>query len=97
MVNKPRMTTESDTEPSGVSLSYRNILESAMFLDQGVSLGDFVHFLLWTTSGNIVGGGVFVGLLNYGHVALAGEQQNVDFDATKENERGLVALRTFAE
>lgn len=59
---------------------------SAMFLGHGVSLGDFGHFLLWTTSGNIVGGEVFVGLLNYGHVALAGEQQNVDFDATKENE-----------
>lgn len=47
----------------------------------GVTMGQFGWFLLWTTLGNIVGGGVFVGLLNYGHVALAGERQDVDFDA----------------
>ncbi|WP_049985025.1 formate/nitrite transporter family protein [Halobellus rufus] len=58
---------------------------SAMFLGQGVALGEFGHFLLWTTTGNIVGGGVFVGLLNYGHVALAGEKQDVDFEAEDQN------------
>lgn len=54
---------------------------AAMFLGQGVTFGEYGHFLLWTTAGNVVGGGVFVGLLNYGHVALAGEEQDVDFDA----------------
>lgn len=59
---------------------------SAMFLGQGVTLGEYGHFILWTTSGNIVGGAVFVGLLNYGHVELAGEQQDVDFEASEEDE-----------
>ncbi|WP_160133486.1 formate/nitrite transporter family protein [Halococcus salsus] len=54
---------------------------SAMFLGQGVTIGDFVHFLLWTTVGNVIGGAVFVGLLNYGHIELAGERQDVDFEA----------------
>lgn len=59
---------------------------SAMFLGQGVPLGDYGHFLVWTTLGNIVGGAVFVGLLNYGHIELAGEQQDVDFDAAGPEE-----------
>ncbi|AHF99679.1 formate transporter [Halostagnicola larsenii XH-48] len=59
---------------------------TAIFLGQGVSLGDFAHFLSWTTVGNIVGGGVFVGLLNYGHVALAGEKQDVEFEAVQRDE-----------
>ena len=54
---------------------------AAMFLGYPVSPGAFVGFLLPTTVGNVVGGAVFVGLLNYGHIALAGEQQNVEFDA----------------
>jgi formate/nitrite transporter FocA (FNT family) len=57
-------------------------LLTAMALDQGVTVGDYGHFVLWTTLGNVVGGGVFVGLLNYGHVALAGEKQDVEFEAT---------------
>lgn len=56
---------------------------TAMFLGGDVTLAEYGHFLLWTTSGNIVGGAVFVGLLNYGHVALAGEKQDIDFDATE--------------
>jgi len=59
---------------------------AAMFLGQGVTLGEYGHFILWTTVGNVVGGAVFVGLLNYGHVALAGEEQDVDFDATDRTE-----------
>lgn len=59
---------------------------SAMFLGQGVTLGDYGHFILWTTTGNIVGGAVFVGLINYGHVALAGEKQDVEFEAADHNE-----------
>ena len=54
---------------------------SAMLLGQGVGVPDFGRFLLWTTVGNVVGGSVFVGLLNYGHVALAGERQDVEFEA----------------
>ncbi|MFH5802146.1 formate/nitrite transporter family protein [Haladaptatus sp. CMAA 1911] len=59
---------------------------SAILLGQGVTLGDYGHFILWTTMGNIVGGAVFVGLINYGHIALAGEKQNVEFEAADHNE-----------
>ncbi len=52
-----------------------------MFRGQGVTVGEYSHFLLWTTAGNVVGGSVFVGLLNYGYVALGGETQDVEFDA----------------
>ncbi|WP_227380779.1 formate/nitrite transporter family protein [Haladaptatus halobius] len=58
---------------------------TALFLNQGVTIGDFIYFIVWTVLGNIIGGSVFVGLLNYGHVALAGEEQDVDFEAV-ENE-----------
>lgn len=53
----------------------------AMLLDQGVGLTAFGRFLLLVTVGNIIGGSVFVGLLNYGHIALAGDQVDVDFEA----------------
>lgn len=53
----------------------------------GVTVGQFGWFLLWTTLGNVVGGGVFVGLLNYGHVALAGQRQDVEFDAETPTEK----------
>lgn len=43
---------------------------TAALLGQGVTVAGFLRFLAWTTVGNIVGGSVFVGLLNYGHVAL---------------------------
>ncbi|GAB3680050.1 hypothetical protein GCM10028857_02230 [Salinarchaeum chitinilyticum] len=61
-------------------------LLTALLLDQGVSLGQYGHFLLWTTVGNVVGGGVFVGLLNYGHVALAGEAHDVAFEAADRDD-----------
>ena len=54
---------------------------SALVLTDGVGVAQFAGFLATTTVGNVLGGGVFVGLLNYGHVALAGEPQDVDFDA----------------
>ncbi|WP_224333703.1 formate/nitrite transporter family protein [Haloprofundus halobius] len=54
---------------------------AAMFLGQGVTLFEFAKFLGWTTLGNAVGGGVFVALLNYGHVALAGDDVDVDYEA----------------
>lgn len=53
-------------------------LVTAILLGQGVSIGQYVHFLLWTTLGNVVGGAVFVGLLNYGHVAFGGERRDVE-------------------
>ena len=54
---------------------------AAMVMTDAVSLGEFAEFLLYTTVGNVVGGGVFVGLLNYGHIALAGEEQEVEFES----------------
>lgn len=59
---------------------------TALLLDQGVVLGQYGHFILWTTLGNILGGTVFVGLLNYGHVALAGERQDVEFEPRDQTE-----------
>lgn len=59
---------------------------TAMFLGQGVTLGDYSHFIIWTTFGNIIGGSVFVGLINYGHIALAGEKHDIDFEATDIDE-----------
>jgi formate/nitrite transporter FocA (FNT family) len=54
---------------------------SAMVLTGTVSATEFGSFLRFTTLGNVLGGGVFVGLLNYGHVALPGEKKDVDFEA----------------
>ena len=54
---------------------------SAIVLGTGVAPGAFVPFLVFTTIGNVLGGTVFVALLNYGHIALAGEQKDVDFQA----------------
>jgi formate-nitrite transporter family protein len=58
---------------------------SAMFMGQGVTLGEFSHFLVWTTLGNVVGGTVFVALVNYGHVALSEEYRARRNDADEEN------------
>lgn len=52
----------------------------AMFLGTGVTLGQFVHFIVPTTVGNVVGGAVFVAGLNYGHIALVGEDVSMDVD-----------------
>jgi formate-nitrite transporter family protein len=40
---------------------------AGLFSSRSVSLGDFGHFLLWTTLGNIVGGSIFVAILKYSH------------------------------
>lgn len=53
---------------------------TALLLGRGVAVTDVGRFLLWTTTGNVIGGAVFVGLLNYGHVALAGDEVEVDVD-----------------
>jgi len=47
---------------------------SALFAGAEVSIGDFAHFLLWATLGNVVGGTVFVGLLKFGHVSQPGPE-----------------------
>jgi formate/nitrite transporter FocA (FNT family) len=48
---------------------------AGVFAGQGVTWGDFGHFLLFTTLGNAVGGTVFVALLKYSH-ATRGESDN---------------------
>lgn len=53
---------------------------SALFLGTGVTLGDFVRFIVPTTTGNVIGGAVFVAGLNYGHIALVGEDVSLDID-----------------
>lgn len=56
---------------------------SAMFLGADIAASSFFHFLGWTTFGNIVGGGVFVALLNYGQSAKAGNPKEVDMSDEK--------------
>ena len=62
-----------------------------VFANQGVSMGDFVHFLVWTTLGNALGGVFFVALLKYSHVIRGGDEpEDVDIeetDAEKEKKR----------
>lgn len=38
-------------------------------IDPNITLGDYLHFQLWATVGNIIGGGVFVGLFKFGQSA----------------------------
>ena len=40
---------------------------AGLFSARSVTLGDFGHFLLWTTLGNIVGGSLFVAILKFSH------------------------------
>lgn len=51
---------------------------SALFLGQDITFSTFTHFLGWTTLGNILGGSVFIALLNYGQSAKAGSPKDVD-------------------
>jgi formate/nitrite transporter FocA (FNT family) len=53
----------------------------AMFLGQGVTPAAFAHFLLWTTLGNLVGGTVFVALLNYGQAVRGGTAPEFEVDS----------------
>ena len=53
---------------------------TAIFLGTGVTPGQFVYFLLPTTVGNVIGGAVFVAGLNYGHIALVGEETTIDVE-----------------
>lgn len=40
---------------------------AAVFAGEGVTLGDYGHFILWTTIGNGLGGVIFVSLIKYCH------------------------------
>lgn len=42
---------------------------AAVLVSDQITLGDFGHFLLWTTLGNAVGGVLFVALLKYSHIS----------------------------
>ncbi|MBV0924882.1 formate/nitrite transporter family protein [Halomicroarcula limicola] len=57
---------------------------AALLLDQGVTIGEYAYFLGWTTLGNVLGGSVFVALLNYGQAVRGGEPKDVDVDAHQE-------------
>jgi formate/nitrite transporter FocA (FNT family) len=52
---------------------------AAIFANQGVTLANFAHFIVWATLGNAVGGLVFVALIKYGHVTSWGKD-NVAID-----------------
>jgi formate/nitrite transporter FocA (FNT family) len=55
----------------------------AMFLGTGVTLAEFARFLVVTTVGNTVGGSVFVAGLNYGHIALVGDDAQLNVDGSQ--------------
>lgn len=40
---------------------------AGVFADQGVTLFDYGHFILWSTLGNALGGVIFVALIKYSH------------------------------
>lgn len=46
---------------------------AGMFAEQSVSLGEFLHFLFWTTLGNALGGSIFVALIKY-NFAIRGKE-----------------------
>ncbi|MFD1514812.1 formate/nitrite transporter family protein [Halomarina rubra] len=58
----------------------------ALLLGQGVTVLDFGHFLLWTTVGNVLGGTVFVALLNYGQIAFGDTPEDVDVAPTEDTD-----------
>lgn len=43
---------------------------SGMIVHQDVHLYHYIHFLVWATLGNILGGVVFVALLKFGHIRM---------------------------
>lgn len=59
---------------------------TAVLLAQGVSIADFVHFLSYTTIGNVIGGTVFVAALNYGHAIRGSRSRELDIDVPEEDE-----------
>lgn len=60
----------------GISGLHHSILGTvevlaAVFSSQGVSMGDYFHFIVWATLGNAIGGAVFVGAVKYTHATRA--------------------------
>jgi formate/nitrite transporter FocA (FNT family) len=47
---------------------------AGIFAGQGISWGDYLHFIGWTTLGNSIGGIVFVALIKYSHVIHSSSQ-----------------------
>jgi formate/nitrite transporter FocA (FNT family) len=47
---------------------------AGIFANQGITLLDYGHFILWATLGNAVGGLVFVALVKYGHATRQGQE-----------------------
>ena len=64
----------------------------AVIAGEGVGVGQFLGFLLWSTLGNIVGGTVFVALLKYGHGINPGRSQ-----ADQRRERAEFRERAASE
>lgn len=52
---------------------------AGIFSSAGTSYTDFGHFLLWTTSGNALGGIIFVSLLKYGHAHASQYERKSSF------------------
>ena len=65
------------TSAIGISHFHHSIVGSGevlsnIFARQGLGLHDYGYFLLWSVTGNVLGGVVFVGLLKYTHVVHSG-------------------------
>jgi len=66
------------TTAIGFSYLHHSIVGSVevlagLFAAQGITVGDFFHFLVWTTVGNSIGGAFFVAVLKYSHVIRSRE------------------------
>lgn len=58
---------------------------AGLFAGQGITWGDFGHFLLWTTLGNAFGGFFFVSVIKYSHVIRSQKQTpKVDLEAGEQ-------------
>lgn len=58
---------------------------AGVFAGQGITLGDYGHFILWTTLGNAIGGFVFVALIKYGHASRsAPDLDKINLDESPE-------------
>ena len=51
---------------------------AGMFTGANVSLFEWARFIVFTTVGNVIGGVVFVALLNYSHVIRGSEEIDID-------------------
>ena len=51
---------------------------AGLFAGQGVTVGAFLHFLVWTTLGNALGGPFFVAIIKYNHAIGGGKPAERD-------------------